>query len=360
MKNILVLLLMLVTQFLFLPVPQAQAATSPTLGTAAAYSVLAGSQVTNTGATTISGNVGISPGTVPPNYTGFGTVSLGGSIHDADGAALIAMNDRNAAFTALGSQSCNTDYGAVTKDLAGENLIPGVYCADSFHLTGTLILNGSASDVWIFKSASDLVLTGGSAVKMIFTGGGNPCNVWWRAVSTATFDSNSSLSGNILADTSITMAAGASLNGRALARTAEVALSSNSIIGPTCNAVASNSSSTSSSSNVTPIPVCPALSSTIIAPTIITSKRLSATSISVNWGPYTGLDTFNVQYGLVDGSWLYSTDVTGFSVTINNLPANQPIWVRVAARSGCRVGTYGDSKLVGGPRLPNAGFGPHF
>lgn len=234
MKFILALLLIILIQFVFIPLSKAYAATNPSLGTAAAYSILAGSAVTNTGATTISGDVGISPGTVPPNYTGFGTVTLGGTIHDADGAALTAQADKNTAYTALASQGCDTDYGAVTKDLAGETLVPGVYCADSFHLTGTLTLNGSTSDVWIFKSASDLIMTGGTAVKVLFTGGGQPCNVWWRVMSTATFNANSTLVGNILADTSITFAAGASLDGRAFARTAEVTLSSNSITGPTC------------------------------------------------------------------------------------------------------------------------------
>lgn len=209
----------------------AHAATSPSLGSAATYSILAGSQVTNTGTTTISGDVGISPGIgSPPHFTGFGTVTLGGSIHDADAAALTAQGDKNTAYGALAAQGCNTDYGAVTKELAGENLVPGVYCANSFHLSsGTLTLNGSAADVWIFKSASDLIITGGSSAKVVFSGSGSPCNVWWRIVSTATFDANSSLVGNILADTSITLAAGASLNGRALARTAAVTLSSNSI-----------------------------------------------------------------------------------------------------------------------------------
>lgn len=341
---------------------QVFSATSPDLGTASSYSVLAGSAVTNTGTSTISGDVGISPGTVLPNYTGFGTVTLGGSIHDADGAALIAMNDKNTAYNALSSQSCDTDYGAVTKDLAGENLVPGVYCAGSFHLTGTLILNGSASDVWIFKSASDLVLTGGSVVKILFTGGGQPCNVWWRVASTATFDDNSTLAGNILADTSITLGAGATLNGRALARTAEVSLSSNSITGPTCDST-SDSDSDSSDSNsgsttisAPPAKYCPPL--TYETPIIIESKRTSPTSVSLNWGPYSGIDTFIVRYGFTNGDWAYNTFVQGFSTTINALPANQPIWVQVATTDSCSIGTYGEAKLIGGPGLPNTGFAP--
>jgi len=75
------------------------------------------------------------------------------------------------------------------------------------------------------------VVSGGAAAKVIFTGGGLPCNVWWRVVSSATFDAGSSLAGNILADTSITFANGAKLDGRALARTAEVTLVGNSITG---------------------------------------------------------------------------------------------------------------------------------
>jgi len=215
----------------------AHAATSPSLGTAAIYSILAGSEVTNTGATTISGDVGVSPGIgALPHYSGFGTVTLGGTIHDADATALTAEDNKNIAYTAL-DQGCDTTYAGASKELAGLTLVPGVYCADRFFLSGTLTLNGSASDVWIFKSAADLIVSGGAVAKVIFTGGGLACNVWWRVVSSASFDAGSTLAGNILADTSITFAAGASLDGRALARTAAVTLSSNSITGPTCVAV---------------------------------------------------------------------------------------------------------------------------
>src|SRR3972149_185838 len=338
------LLLIILMQFLFIPVPKARAATSPSLGTAATYSILAGTQVTNTGSTTISGDVGIYPGPDGPGTTGFGTVTLGGAIHDADGAASTAQNDKNAAYSALASQDCVTTY-AGTKDLAGGTLVPGVYCADSFHLTGTLTLNGAASDVWIFKSASDLILTGGDAVKVVFTGGGQPCNVWWWVVSTATFDANSSLVGNILADTSITLAAGASLNGRALARTAEVTLSSNSITGPTCAAAASSTSTSTSNPDSSS---CPPISNQVVSPSIIESRRVDADSIFISWGPYSGTDRFNVRYGPTNGNWLYNTDVTGFSTTINALSPNQPIWIQVAARNDCSIGTYGEAKLIGG------------
>jgi len=79
--------------------------------------------------------------------------------------------------------------------------------------------------------------------------------------------------------------------------------------------------------------------------------------VFLSWGPYSGTDRFIVQYGLADGNWLYSTNVTGFSTTLNNLPENQPIWVRVAARNDCSVGIYGASRFTGGPSLPNTGMG---
>lgn len=335
------------------------AASNPSLGTAATYSIMAGSSVTNTGATTISGNVGISPGAGgSPNYTGFGSVTLGGVINDANGASLTAMSDRTAAYTALASQGCDTDYGGVTTELAGKTLVPGVYCSTSFHLSsGTLTLNGDSSSVWIFKSASDLVISGGASAKVIFTGGGQPCNVWWRVVSTASFDANSTLVGNILADTSITFAAGATLDGRALARTAEVTLSSNSITGPTCSTGAGSNASAGGIPGLAPAAkVCPPL--TYTTPIIIEARRTTANSIFVSWGPYAGISTFNVRYGLTNGNWIYNTNVTGFSTTLNDLPSGQPFWIQVAATDFCSIGTYGTARLAGSPSLPNTGYAP--
>lgn len=77
-----------------------------------------------------------------------------------------------------------------------------------------------------------------------------------------------------------------------------------------------------------------------------------------DWGPSSGTNIFNIQYGFEHGKWLYNTDVTGFSTTINNLPPNQPIFVQIAGRNDCRIGGYGVSKLIGGPSLSEAGIGP--
>jgi hypothetical protein len=326
--RLIVVIVIVLMQFIFVSPPQKiYAATSPTLTGAASYSVLGHTTVTNTGSTTTAGDVGVSTGT---SITNFPPGTAGGNnsthLHSNDASAIAAQADNLAAFTSL-DQGCDTTYTG-TRDLVGLSLVPGVYCADSFHLTGTLTLSGSG--VWIFKSSSDFITSGTANVS-----GGDPCNVWWRVVSSATLGTNTSLIGNILASTSITMATGATLNGRALAQTGEVSLDANTISGPTCGvatAASGSSSSNNSSANSNSVPPCIASDITTV-PIIINSKRVSPTSILINWGPYAGIDTFNVRYGLVNGTWLYNINVTGFSTTINDLPSGQPVWIQVAARN---------------------------
>ncbi|RPI83807.1 MAG: DUF3494 domain-containing protein [Chloroflexi bacterium] len=205
-------------------------AISPSLGVAASYSVLAGSIVTNTGPTTMPGNLGISPSIgVPPHYTGFppGIVGPPGAIHDADADAAAAQADATAAFAFL-DQGCDTTYAGVQDLTLVSPLGPGTYCADAFIMTGNLTLSGSG--VWIFKSAATLTTSSNSSVT-----GGDPCNVWWRLVSSGTIGTGTTFIGNILALTDIALQTGATLDGRALAQTGQVTLDSNSITGPICS-----------------------------------------------------------------------------------------------------------------------------
>lgn len=341
--KVIAITLVVLSQFIIRPVPKVYAATSPDLGAAASYSVLGGETVTNTGTTTISGDLGVSPGSA---VTGGPTV--GGVIHYGDSSAANAQLANTAAFLALSAApnaTCDTDYGGA-KDLSGENLVAGVYCATAFTLTGTLTLSGTG--VWIFRSAADIITSGTANVV-----GGDPCNVWWKAVSSVTLGTNTSLIGNILASTSITMATGASLNGRALAQTGSVTMDSNTITGLACLTIVARELTQAGAS----FGYCPPLASTIVAPYIVESRRVDADSIFLSWGPYSGTNLFNVKYGTSANNLIYSVNVTGFSTTLNNLPANTPIWVEVAARNDCTIGDYGPVRLIGGPGLPNTGLG---
>ena len=174
------------------------AATAPSLGEAEPFAVLAGTTVTNTGPTTITGNLGVSPGSA---ITGQSSITLIGETHAADAVALGAQAGNTAAFTTL-DQVCDVTYPGVGQDLVGLTLVPGVYCASAFTLTGTLTLSGSGP--YIFKSAATLITSGTANVV-----GGDPCNVWWRVASSATLGTNTSLAGNVLALTSISLAPGA-------------------------------------------------------------------------------------------------------------------------------------------------------
>lgn len=223
------------------------AATSPSLGVAESYSVLAGSIVTNTGPTTIQGNLGVSPGIGSPHVSGFppGIVITPSTIHDADVGAGLAQFDATAAFLALSAAPnaiCDVTY-LPTQELAGLTLVPGVYCfPTSAQLTsaqlstGTLILDGGgiSAAVWIFRMASGLNTTPGVSATVVVTNAGTACNVWWQVGSSATLGSGTKFVGNIMALTSISLGTGASLNGRALAQTGAVTLDTNSITTLPC------------------------------------------------------------------------------------------------------------------------------
>ncbi|MDD5370849.1 MAG: ice-binding family protein [Anaerolineaceae bacterium] len=234
------------------------AATSPTLGTAASYSVLAGQTVTNTGVTTIPGDLGVSPGSA---ITGFppGVVTPPGTIHAADANAADAQIANTAAFTSL-DQACDTTYTGAQDLTLVSPLGPGIYCADAFLLTGNLTLNGTG--VWIFKSAATLTTSANSSVT-----GGDACNVWWRLVSSGTLGTGTAFIGNILASTSITLQTGASLNGRALAQTGAVTLDSNSITGSACLAPPVSAATPTTAAATATLPATqPAATSTAATP----------------------------------------------------------------------------------------------
>lgn len=193
------------------------------LGTAGAFGVLAGSEVTNTGPSVVFGSVGVWPGT---SIGGFppGTIAPGsGTIHSADTVAQQAQFDLGVAYDDAAGRACGTTVPGGL--LGGLTLTPGVYCMGSADLTGTLTLDGTG--VYVFQIASGLITAPGSSVVMI--NGAGSCDVFWQVTSSAAIDTTSQMVGSILALTSITLNTNASLSGRALARNALVSLSSNNI-----------------------------------------------------------------------------------------------------------------------------------
>src|SRR5665213_12584 len=190
------------------------------------FGVLGGSTVTNTGATIVNGNLGVSPGSA---VTGFppGVVS-NGTIHAADAAASQAQTDLTTLYNQLAGDACTTDLTG--QDLGGLTLTPGVYCfSTSAQLTGTLTLNaqGNPNATFVFKIGSTFTTASGSSV--VLTNGASSCGVAWQVGASATMGTGSSLPGTIVALSSVTLNTGSSLAGRALARNGAVTLDSNNL-----------------------------------------------------------------------------------------------------------------------------------
>jgi len=216
----------------------AQSSTS-ILGTElGSFSVLGASTVTNTGATTIGGNVGVSPGTA---ITGAGTISITGVFHTTDAFAELGQSQLTTARTNLTSLGSGLTLGA---NLSGLTLSPGIYTvpAGVSNLTGTLTLNGqgNANAAWVFQMPSTLITSPGSVVSVVNTGAG--AGLFWNVGSSATLDTTTSFQGNVLALSSISLNTGAKIGcGRALASTGAVTMDTNTI-GAGCGAVAGGQS----------------------------------------------------------------------------------------------------------------------
>jgi hypothetical protein len=204
------------------PTPPAVTVAAVNLGTAVNYAILAGSTITNTGASAVNGNIGLSPGTA---VTGFPPGILNGVFNLADATAATAKLDLTTAFNDAAGRT-----GAVTvpTELGGTTLLPGVYnsASGTFGITGTLILDGqnNPAAVFIFQAASTLITA--SSSKVLLINGAQANNIFWQVGSSATLGTYSIFKGNILAQASITVTTGTVIEGRALTQTAAVTLDS--------------------------------------------------------------------------------------------------------------------------------------
>jgi hypothetical protein len=201
------------------------------LGAAEGFAVLGASTVTSTGATAITGDLGVSPGTAVTGFAPDGAGTITGTLHAGGPVAAAAHADLALAYGVAAARQTTAPLPAITTQELG----PGVYEAgDAMTLDGTLTLDaaGDPDAAFFFKAGSTLTTAANSSV--VLTGGAQACNVFWQVGSSATLGADSNLKGSILAHTSITSGSGVTILGRALARDAAVTLDTDTITVQQC------------------------------------------------------------------------------------------------------------------------------
>ncbi len=204
-------------------------ATAVPLASAGSFAILAGAGITNTGPTTVTGDVGTFPTTT---VVGSASLTINGTNHAGDSVTQQAKTDLVAAYTNAAAQGPTSPIAA---DLGGQTLSPGVYnSASSIGLTGALTLNGGGDPnaVFVFQAGSSL--TTGSASQVNLINGAQSCNVFWQVGSSATLGTGSRFLGTIIALTSVTVTSGVTIDGRVLARNGAVTLDTDTIARSAC------------------------------------------------------------------------------------------------------------------------------
>lgn len=198
------------------------------LGQSGGFAVLAGSAVTNTGATQITGDLGLSPGT---SVGGFPPGILNGTLRINDLISTQAKLDLTAAYNDAAGRT-SKDMASLAGNIGGLTLTPGLYkSTSSLEVSSgdvTFDADGDANAIFIIQIASTFTVTSGR--KIILSGGAKASNIFWQVASSANFGTTAVIKGIIMAQESITFDTGANLEGQALARTGAVTLDANTIV----------------------------------------------------------------------------------------------------------------------------------
>lgn len=209
------------------------------LGSASSFVVLAGAGTTNTGVTTLGGDIGTSP---TPAMTGMGVngtdpdrvVFTGDGVNHANDG--VTQGAKHALLTAYGNAKQQQSDATVSADLGGQRLTRGVYTSGStMGLTGPLTLDaeGDPDAVFVFQVGSSLTTASSSSVVLV--GEAQACNVFWQVEEDASLGTTSSFVGNLMVENSITLGTGATVRGRVLASNGSVTMDTNTITRANCS-----------------------------------------------------------------------------------------------------------------------------
>ncbi len=305
----------------------ASPASAQSLGAAQSFAVVGGTAVTAAGTgTSITGDVGVSPGTSITGFPAQATVVPPFGTHANDAAAIAAQGSVTALYTSLAGTGGATAIGA---ELGGVMLGPGIYSFTSTaNIASGTALTLTGAGTYIFKVGSALNANVFSNVQLL--NGASPCNVFWQVTSAATLN-GATFAGTVVAQAGVSLGVGAVLSGRALTTAlGAVTLAGGNTIG-SCS---------------TP-PACPLI--TIAPPTLPIGKvgvaytqQLTATG---GTGPY----VFRVVSGtlpagltLTTGGLLSGTPTTAGSSTVT---------IQATDGNGC-PGTITYTMVIAGASCP--------
>ncbi|MDA3910889.1 MAG: ice-binding family protein [Bacteroidales bacterium] len=222
-----------------------QTVVQPTINlrTSSDFVILAGSLISNVPTSAITGDVGLSPAS-GSLISGFGNEEITGITYTVDASGpegsvpnavklTAAKSDLTSAYNEAAGRT-STDIVMLAGNIGGLTLTPGLYkSSGSLEISSgdlTFDAKGNSEAVFIIQIASTLNTT--SDRKVFLSGGALASNIFWQVGTSATIGTTSTFKGNIMADQSISINTGASVEGRLFARIAAVTINSSTIVKP--------------------------------------------------------------------------------------------------------------------------------
>lgn len=198
------------------------------LGSSANYALLSALYIKNNGATSILGDMGISPGST---IEGFPPATFSGNMQKKTVLSSQAQKDLEVVYNDVIARR-STDAVELSGNIGGLTLTPGLYYSkSSLEMSSgdlTFDAQGNPDAIFIIQIASSLSVINDR--KMVLKGNASAANIFWQVGGSAAFGTASTIRGTFIVMESITFYNGATLIGKALARKGGIVLAANTIV----------------------------------------------------------------------------------------------------------------------------------